>query len=497
MKFILSLDQGTTSSRALLVDRQGRIQGIAQKEFTQIYPKPGWVEHDPEEIWNSQLETIQQVFAETGAGWADIAAIGITNQRETTIVWDQKTGKPVYNAIVWQDKRTAPICEELKKKGEEVHVRKTTGLVIDSYFSATKIRWILDKAKGQGPKAKVTTQDLQRMRFGTVDSWLIWKLTGGKVHATDYTNASRTMLFNIETLAWDPHMLSVLDIPEFMLPKVYPSSHLYGHFSSPVGDIPICGVAGDQQSALFGQACFEPGMAKNTYGTGCFMLMNTGQKKFESQNGLITTLACSIDGSRQYALEGSVFIAGAALQWLRDGLHLISDSSESESLAKSVVDSDEVFVVPAFVGLGAPYWDMYARGAIFGLTRDTGIPHLVKATLESLAYQTKDVLEAMLQDSGLTLKALKVDGGAVVNNYLMQFQSDILNVPVERPEVVETTALGAAFLAGIQIGWWTLEEVSKAKAIERTFHPNMSQTKRTELYNRWKEAVKRTIGWLT
>ncbi len=499
-KYILAIDQGTTSSRSLLVDREGRIKGIAQKEFTQIYPNPGWVEHDPEEIWSSQHETIVTVMKAAGIGWGDVAAIGITNQRETTVVWDSVSGKPVYNAIVWQDKRTAPICEDLKKRGLEGYVRQATGLVIDSYFSATKIRWILDRAEGRGQKAKGADRGekrkgLENLKFGTVDTWLIWKLTEGRVHATDYTNASRTMLFNIETLVWDRRMMTELGIPESMLPAVHPSSYPYGNLEIEGHSIPICGVAGDQQSALFGQACLEPGMAKNTYGTGCFMLMNTGSKRITSGNGLITTLACTAGNRPVYALEGSVFIAGAAIQWLRDGLKVIRQSSESEALAESVADSDEVFVVPAFAGLGAPYWDMYARGAIFGLTRDTGLPHLVKATLESMAYQTRDVLEAMKQDSGLELTTLKVDGGAVVNNYLMQFQADILNVPVERPAVVETTAMGAAFLAGLQLGWWNEQELGSAKAIERIFRPLMNEERRSRLYDKWKEAVRRTMRW--
>lgn len=486
-KYILALDQGTTSSRTLLVDQEGKIQGTSQKEFTQYYPQPGWVEHDPEEIWSSQWQTIRYVMREAGIGWCDIAGIGITNQRETTIVWDKNTGEAVGNAIVWQDKRTAPICEELKAKaGMEQYVKEHTGLVIDSYFSATKISWILSQVPG------TRHQDLL---FGTVDTWLIWKLTEGRVHATDYTNASRTMLFNIATLEWDKNLLDTLNIPETMLPEVYPSAHHFGNYRTPHGEIPIVGVAGDQQSALFGQACFDPGMAKNTYGTGCFMLMNTGSEKHISKNGLVTTLTCVCEPKSEYALEGSVFIAGAAIQWLRDGLRVINSSGESEVLAREVPDSEDVFVVPAFVGLGAPYWDMYARGAIFGLTRDTGVPHLAKATLESLAYQTRDVLEAMKQDSGLDLRTLKVDGGAVVNDYLMQFQSDILDVPVERPEVIETTAMGAAYLAGIMLKWWTKDELKSRRAEERIFNPDMEPDRREKLYGKWKEAVKRSMGW--
>jgi len=489
-KFILALDQGTTSSRTLLVDSKGSIRGIAQKEFTQYYPESGWVEHDPEEIWTTQLQTMHRVLAEAGIGFDRIAAIGITNQRETTVVWDKNTGKPVYRAIVWQDKRTAPLCEDMKRIGLGNYVRENTGLVIDSYFSATKIRWILDKVKDVRKRAE--SGDLL---FGTVDTWLIWKLTGGKSHLTDHTNASRTMLFNITGLEWDSYLLDQLRIPKTMLPAVKPSSASFGDYFIDGYKIPICGVAGDQQAALFGQACLEEGMAKNTYGTGCFMLMNTGAKKVISRNGLITTLACSAGDSVQYALEGSVFVAGAALQWLRDGLKILKSAAESEALAESVATSDEVFVVPAFAGLGAPYWDMYARGAIFGLTRDVTVAHLAKATLESLAYQTRDVLEAMAEDSGIRVKNLKVDGGAVVNNFLMQFQADMLDVPVERPEVVETTAMGAAYLAGIYLGWWDTRMITAARKVERIFNPVMKADKREKLYLKWQDAVNRTRGW--
>ncbi len=489
-KYILALDQGTTSSRSLLIDREGSIVAISQKEFTQIFPHAGWVEHDPEEIWNSQWETVEEVLSQASAGFKQIAAIGITNQRETTLVWDRKIGKPVYNAIVWQDKRTAPICEELKSQGFEEYVRAATGLVIDSYFSATKVKWILDNVEGAREKA-----ERGDLLFGTVDTWLVWKLSGGKSHVTDYTNASRTMLFHIGQLVWDDTLLNALGVPSSMLPKVLPSASDFGKLKMDGLSIPICGLAGDQQAALFGQACLEPGMAKNTYGTGCFMLLNTGSKMFRSKHGLVTTLACSTTNQPEYALEGSVFIAGAAIQWLRDGLKIIKSAPESEDMAIQAAGSDEVFVVPAFAGLGAPYWDMYARGAIFGLTRDTNPAHLVKGTLESLAYQTRDVLEAMVKDSGLELKSLKVDGGAVVNNYLMQFQADILDVPVERPEVVETTAMGAAYLAGIKIGWWTKENITSRRKVERIFYPDMKSEKREMLYGKWKEAVKRTIGW--
>ncbi len=489
-KYILALDQGTTSSRTLLVDSSGTICGMAQKEFKQIYPASGWVEHDPDEIWTTQWKTIRIVLEEAGIDFSQIAAIGITNQRETTIVWDKNSGKPVYNAIVWQDKRTAPLCEKLKAKGLEDYIRENTGLVIDSYFSATKIRWILDEVEGARKKAQNG-----ELLFGTVDSWLIWKLTRGKVHATDYTNASRTMLFNISSLEWDPYLLEQLDIPASMLPAAHASSALYGYYLDDNDRVPICGVAGDQQAALFGQACLEEGMAKNTYGTGCFMLMNTGENKVLSRNGLITTLACGTGETIQYALEGSVFVAGAALQWLRDGLKILKTAGESEKLAESIAGSDDVIMVPAFVGLGAPYWDMYARGAIFGLTRDVTGAHLAKAALESLAYQTRDVLEAMRQDSGIRVKTLKVDGGAVVNNYLMQFQADILNVPVERPEVVETTAMGAAYLAGIYLGWWDYRIIMSDRRVERLFQPVMSSEKRQNLYHKWQDAVERTRGW--
>lgn len=489
-QFILALDQGTTSSRTLLVDSQGTIRGIAQQEFTQYYPQSGWVEYDPEEIWTTQLQTIHTVLREAGIGFDRIAAIGITNQRETTVVWDKNTGKPVYRAIVWQDKRTAPICEDLKRKGLDQYVRENTGLVIDSYFSATKIRWILDEVKGCRQRAE--SGDLL---FGTIDTWLIWKLTGGRSHLTDHTNASRTMLFNITELQWDQYLLDQLQIPKAMLPAVKPSSALFGNYETDRCLIPICGAAGDQQAALFGQACLEEGMAKNTYGTGCFMLMNTGHKMVVSRNGLITTLACSAGEKVQYALEGSVFVAGAALQWLRDGLKLMKSAADSERLAESVASSDEVVMVPAFAGLGAPYWDMYARGAIFGLTRDVTVAHLAKATLQSLAYQTRDVLEAMAEDSGIRVKNLKVDGGAVVNNFLMQFQADILDVPVERPEVVETTAMGAAYLAGIYLGWWDTRMITSARKVERIFSPIMKDDKREKLYLKWKDAVDRTRGW--
>jgi len=490
-QFVIALDQGTTSSRAVLFDEQGSIVALEQKEFHQSFPQPGWVEHDPHELFASQTEVLTQLIAKQKISPAAIAAIGITNQRETTVVWNKHTGEPVYPAIVWQDKRTAYLCEALKEKGLTDYVREHTGLVIDSYFSATKIRWILDHVAGARELAQQGT-----LLFGTVDTWLIWKLTKGKVHATDYSNASRTMLYDIRALRWDPTLLEALDIPASMLPEVLPSAHHFGDWEFEGRPIPIAGVAGDQQAALFGQACFEAGMAKNTYGTGCFMLMNTGPRIQLSKNGLITTIAWGLDGEVEYALEGSVFIAGAAVQWLRDSLHLIDQSKDSEYFAAKALGSNDVYVVPAFAGLGAPYWDMYARGAIFGLTRDTGKDHLIKATLESLAYQTKDILNAMEQDSGVKLLRLKVDGGASANNILMQFQADILGTAVERPEVIESTALGAAYLAGIQIGLWKKEDILKNRKIQKQFDPHMDESVRTKLYGGWLKAVSRTKGWI-
>lgn len=489
-KFIIALDQGTTSSRAVLFDETGSIRGIAQQEFRQIFPQSGWVEHDPKEILSTQMGTLYKLIKEQNLSLASIAAIGITNQRETAIVWDRTTGEPVYNAIVWQDKRTAPICETLKARGLEKYIRENTGLVIDSYFSGTKVKWILDNIPGAREKA-----NKGELAFGTVDTWLVYNMTGGKVHVTDYTNASRTLFYNIRELKWDQKMLQELDIPESMLPEVKPSAAHFGDFKIENRTIPITGIAGDQQAALFGQACFSPGMAKNTYGTGCFMLMNTGEKIQLSNNGLVTTIAWGLDNKVEYALEGSVFIAGAAVQWLRDSLHLIDQSKDSEYFAAKALGSNEVYVVPAFAGLGAPYWDMYARGAIFGLTRDTGKEHIIKATLESLAYQTKDVLNAMQEDSGLQLKSLKVDGGACANNILMQFQSDILAAEVDRPAVIESTAMGAAYLAAIQIGLWKKEDISKNRRIEKCFKPQMNEATRKRLYDGWKKAVKRTMGW--
>lgn len=489
-KYIIALDQGTTSSRAVLFNEQAEIVGMAQQEFTQIFPQSGWVEHDPKEIFSSQLGVLHKLIAENKIAATSIAAIGITNQRETSVIWDRKTGEPIYNAIVWQDKRTASICEELKSRGLSDYVRQNTGLVIDSYFSGTKIKWILDHTNSHDRAKR------GELLFGTIDTWLIWNLTQGKVHATDYSNASRTLLFNIRELKWDERLLDELNIPKEILPTVKPSAADFGAWNFEGVNIPICGVAGDQQAALFGQACFKPGMAKNTYGTGCFMLMNTGEGIQFSKNGLITTIAWGLDGKVEYALEGSVFIAGAAVQWLRDSLHLIDQSKDSEYFAAKALGSNEVYVVPAFAGLGAPYWDMYARGAIFGLTRDTGKDHLIKATLESLAYQTKDVLNAMQEDAGVRLASLKVDGGACANNVLMQFQADILNAEVERPEVIESTAMGAAFLAGIQIGLWKKDDIVKNRKIQKRFVPQMDETTRAKLYRGWLKAVERTKGWI-
>jgi glycerol kinase len=489
-KFVIALDQGTTSSRTVLFDEYGQVVDIAQQEFEQIYPKSGWVEHDPDEIAKTQLETLSAVIERNHISASEIVGIGITNQRETTVIWDKSTGKAIYNAIVWQDRRTAPICEELKTKGLEEYVRRNTGLVIDSYFSGTKIKWLLDNIEGAREKA-----NNGELLFGTIDTWLVWHLTKGKSHVTDYSNASRTMLYNIKDLCWDDKLLTELDVPSSILPEVKPSGFHFGDYELDGVKIPIAGIAGDQQAALFGQACFEPGMAKNTYGTGCFMLMNTGEKIQYSENGLLTTIAWGLDDKVFYALEGSVFIAGASVQWLRDGLEFFSTASESEKLAAEVEGESGVYVVPAFAGLGAPYWDMYARGAVFGLTRDTGKNHLTKATLESIAYQTKDILNAMQEDSKIELAELKVDGGACANNFLMQFQADILDKRVERPEVIESTALGAAYLAGITVGLWKKEDIISNRKIERIFTPTFDEAKRTRLYRGWKKAVKRAMNW--
>ncbi|MBH5319557.1 glycerol kinase GlpK [Paenibacillus sp. GSMTC-2017] len=492
-KYVLSLDQGTTSSRAILYDRDGNVVGSAQKEITQFYPKAGWVEHDAMEIWGTQSGVAREVLETASISPQEIVAIGITNQRETTIVWDKHTGKPVHNAIVWQDRRTAEICDDLKARGLETYIREISGLVVDAYFSGTKVKWILDNVEGARERA-----ERGDLLFGTVDTWLIWKMTRGQVHATDYSNASRTMLYNIMDLRWDEKMLQELGIPASMLPEVKPSVGHYGVTDPQTfggAEIPIAGVAGDQQAALFGQTCFESGMAKNTYGTGCFMLMNTGEKAVASKSGLLTTIAWGMDGKVEYALEGSIFIAGAAIQWLRDGLKLIDSASDSEYYASKVKDTDGVYVVPAFAGLGAPYWDMYARGAMFGMTRGTKKEHIVRATLNSLAYQTKDVLGAMESDSGLTLQALRVDGGATANNLLMQFQADILDVPVQRPAAAESTALGAAYMAGIALGFWKKEDLAKKAASATTFKPKMDEESRNKLYKGWKKAVKRTLEW--
>ncbi len=493
-KYILALDQGTTSSRAIIFDETSSIVAVAQKEFTQIYPKPGWVEHNAEEIWSTQIGVAAEVIAKTGIDVKEIAAIGITNQRETTVVWDKATGKPIYNAIVWQSRQTMDICNDLKAKGLEGVFRQKTGLVVDAYFSGTKVKWILDHVEGSRERAAKG-----EVLFGTIDTWLIWKLTGGKVHVTDYSNASRTLMYNIHELKWDSELLAALDVPAAMLPTVRPSSEKYGETDPAVflgGSVPIAGAAGDQQAALFGQTCFQPGMAKNTYGTGCFMLMNTGEKVYESKNGLLTTIAWGIDGKVDYALEGSIFIAGAAVQWLRDGLKLIETAPDSEYYARKVSDTEGVYVVPAFAGLGAPYWDMKARGAILGLTRGTSKAHIVRATLESMCYQTKDVLSAMEADSEIELQALKVDGGAVVNNVLMQFQADILGVPVDRPQVTETTALGAAYLAGLAVGVWeTKEDLIKNWQLNARFEASMDAAQREKLYKGWQKAVKRAMDW--
>lgn len=490
-KYILALDQGTTSSRAIIFDKSGSVISAANKEFTQIYPQPGWVEHDPLEIWGSQIGVAVEAMQKAGISPQDIAAVGITNQRETTVVWDKNTGKPVYNAIVWQCRRTAQICDELKNRGLTETIRQKTGLVADAYFSGTKIKWILDHVAGAREKA-----EKGEILFGNIDTWLIWNLTGGKVHITDYSNASRTMLFDIHKLDWDDEILKELQIPRAMLPQPMPSSHIYGYTDILVfgARVPIAGDAGDQQAALFGQACYRPGMAKNTYGTGCFMLMNTGEKAVASQSGLLTTIAWGVDGKVEYALEGSIFIAGAVIQWLRDGLRIIDHSSQSEEYAVKVKDTAGVYLVPAFVGLGAPYWDMYARGTIVGLTRGATREHIVRAALESIAYQTRDVLEAMQKDSGITLTNLQVDGGAVANNFLMQFQSDILGVPVSRPKVIETTALGAAYLAGLAVGYWKdKEEIATIWQIDRVFQPEMEEGTRRLLYTGWQKAVRRAL----
>ena len=492
-KYIMSLDQGTTSCRCILFNRAGEIVSVAQKEFKQYYPQPGWVEHDPMEIWSTQVGVAQEAMLKVRATYENIASIGITNQRETTILWNKETGVPVYNAIVWQCRRTAEFCDELKEAGYTDLIREKTGLLIDAYFSGTKIRWILDNV----PEARQLA-DEGKLMFGTIDTWLIWNLSGGKVHVTDYSNAARTMLFNINTLQWDDEILKILDIPRSILPTPVPSSGTFGTTASYVfgGEIHIGGAAGDQQSALFGQACFEPGQAKNTYGTGGFLLMNTGETPVVSNNGLLTTIAWGVDGKVEYALEGSIFVAGAAIQWLRDELKIIDNSPASEAAALEVEDSAGVYVVPAFVGIGAPYWNPYARGTIVGLTRGAGRNHLIRATLESLAYQTCDVLKAMEEDSGVSLASLKVDGGACANNFLMQFQADMIGVDVDRPACIETTALGAAYLAGLACGYWeSKDDIVKNWNISRKFVPQMLEENRTKNRKGWKRAVKAALAW--
>lgn len=493
-KYIVALDQGTTSSRSVVFDHNADIVAVSQREFTQIYPRPGWVEHDPLEIWATQSSTLIEALAKANIRSDQVAGIGITNQRETTIIWEKETGKPIYNAIVWQCRRTADICQQLQRDGLESYVRENTGLVIDPYFSGSKIKWILDQIPGSRERAR-----RGELLFGTVDSWLVWKMTQGRVHVTDFTNASRTMIFNIHSLSWDQKMLQVLDIPQEMLPQVRTSSEIYGQTN--IGGkggtrIPIAGIAGDQQAALYGQLCVQPGMAKNTYGTGCFLLMNTGTQIVRSSQGLLTTIACGAGGEVNYALEGAVFIGGAAIQWLRDELKLISDAADSAYFASKVKDSNGVYVVPAFTGLGAPYWDPYARGAIFGLTRGANRNHIIRATLESIAFQTKDVLEAMQTDAKLRLQALRVDGGATANDFLMQFQSDILGSIVERPQVREVTAQGAAYLAGLATGYWNdLKEVQSKTVIEHEFTPNIETQERHQRYAGWKKAIARARQW--
>ncbi len=492
-KYVMALDSGTTSNRCILFNEKGEMCSVAQKEFQQYFPKPGWVEHDANEIWSSQLGVAVEAMSKIGADYTDIAAIGITNQRETTIVWDKETGEPICHAIVWQCRRTSEYCDSLKDKGLVETFRQKTGLVIDAYFSGTKLRWILENVPGARERA-----ERGELLFGTVETWLIWRLTKGRVHVTDYSNASRTMLFNINTLDWDDEILEELNIPRCMLPEPKPSSCVYG-MSDPSffgGEIPIGGAAGDQQSALFGQICFTPGEAKNTYGTGCFMLMNTGEKPVFSENGLVTTIAWGLDGKVNYALEGSIFVAGAAIQWLRDEMHLIDSAPDSEYMASKVKDTNGCYVVPAFAGLGAPYWDQYARGAIVGITRGVNKYHIIRATLESLCYLTNDVLKAMRADSGIELAALKVDGGASANNFLMQSQADIIGAPVNRPQCVETTAMGAAYLAGLAVGYWSSkEEVIKNTAIDRVFKPQIGQEERDKKIAGWNKAVKCSFDW--
>jgi glycerol kinase len=492
-KYILSFDQGTTSSRAILFDHQGQIHATSQKEFTQIFPKAGWVEHDPLEIWSTQMGVATEAISMKGLSIDDIVAIGITNQRETTVVWNKITGAPIYNAIVWQDRRTADFCDALKAKGLAQKIQEKTGLVIDAYFSGSKVKWILDHVEGARELA-----NKGELIFGTIDTWLVWKLTNGKVHVTDVTNASRTMLFNIHTLQWDKELLEILDVPAAMLPEVKSSSEIYGHTTQLFAhhEIPIAGIAGDQQAALFGQMCTQAGMVKNTYGTGCFMLMHTGEKAVTSKNNLLTTIALQINGHTYYALEGSVFIGGAVVQWLRDGLHLIRNSSEIEALASQVNNTDGVYLVPAFAGLGAPYWNQHARGTIVGITRGTSSAHIARAALESIAFQSYDLLKAMEADAGIPIAELRVDGGATHNNLLMQFQSDIVNTKVIRPTMVETTALGAAYLAGLAVGFWKdIEELRSKWQIDQTFEPKVNEAERAECIHGWSRAIKATNNW--
>ena len=491
-QYVIALDQGTTSSRCILFDREQNIVGVAQREFTQIYPKPGWVEQDPMEIWSSQSSVLTEVLAQTGIAPTEVAAIGITNQRETTIVWDKATGRPIYNAIVWQCRRTASLCEELKADGAfSDYIKEHTGLLIDAYFSATKLKWILDHVEGARERARAG-----ELLFGTVDSWLVWKLTGGKAHVTDYTNASRTMLFDIQNLCWDEEICRRLDIPMEMLPQVCSSSQVYGFANLQGVEVPIAGIAGDQQAALFGQGCFHPGEAKNTYGTGCFLLMNTGEQLCRSENGLLTTIAIGLNGRVQYALEGSVFVGGAVVQWVRDELRFISESRDAEYYASKVPDTGGVYLVPAFTGLGAPYWDMYARGALVGLTRGTNRDHIIRAAQESIAYQSWDLVDAMEKDTGIPLSALNADGGASRDKFLMQFQADILNKPVRRPVIRETTALGAALLAGLATGVWSSqEEVKSRMKTDSLYEPAMDEAKRQRLLRGWHKAVGRSLGW--
>lgn len=491
--YILALDQGTTSSRSLIFNKQGNIISQAQKEFKQIFPQPGWVEHDANEIWSTQFGTMAEAIAKAHITMKQIAGIGITNQRETTVVWDKSTGQPIYHAIVWQDRRTAKYCDELKAAGHAEMIREKTGLIIDAYFSATKLKWILDNVPGAKEKAKKN-----ELAFGTIDSWLVWKLTNGEVHVTDVSNASRTMLYNIHTLEWDQQLLDLFEIPASVLPEVKPSSKIFGVTGNIIPDsqVPIGGIAGDQQAALFGQMCTQPGMVKNTYGTGCFMLMNTGEKAISSKNNLLTTIAWQIDGKTDYALEGSVFIAGAVVQWLRDELKIIRSSAEVEELSKQVVDSAGVYLVPAFAGLGAPHWNQHARGSIFGLTRGSSNAHIARAALDSIAYQTLDVLKAMEADANIKIAELRVDGGATINNQLMQFQSDLLDCKVIRPEITETTALGAAYLAGLAVGYWkNIDEIQQQWQVNKIFSPVMDQQKRNELVSGWRRAVRAAIAW--